>query len=686
MLIGSTEVMRPTHARIGLLAGLLLLLPSLAQAVPLSVLHDNPRWLTLEGVNATYLTGISGGENCNAAFCGIQDLLHPDFINLTTAQTFIDTFDGTSTDLGPSWDAGYGSYLRLDQVNGQVRPSETGNNSAETYNGTLNDDQYATVRFARFTGAGVAKVELTLNYAKPATDSGYICSAFRNFSHTASIEKFVAGIPTTLASENTTTWARNDLLQCEKVGNKIFLKRNGVQLLTATDDRYRGGRTGLTLYATTAVTDVVVDNFSTGNIVADVTAGLDAVVKSGLNFVRLWTMEQSAFADRSTFVANGHIRIPLDQFPWILSATRVDTSTGASIVVGVYDLAVHNQVFFDRVRARVLAAIARGITPSVMLFSGGHLSYDGMVSGFSHPFFAGNNLQSVSADLNTDGQVEEVRTLANTRIRDYQRVYVRKMVDTLNDIDVVIFEISNEDKADTTDWHNDMVDTLLAYEATGWRQQHLVWISAYDSVNIYSGARANNDYLFSNSRPHIISPSCTYSGDDYDTNPPASSGQKVVFYDSDHTGYNDSCGTEERAWPWKLFTRGIYPVFLSERETPTVQTEIKAAMAQTREYANKMPLAGMVPETARSIFSSGYGLSKSCSAYLMYVPSEGSSTIDLSACSSTSMFLVEFMNPVTGAITISRAVSGGASRTFNLPWTGEAVVYLSDAPTGSTGP
>jgi hypothetical protein len=99
-------------------------------------------------------------------------------------------------------------------------------------------------------------------------------------------------------------------------------------------------------------------------------------------------------------------------------------------------------------------------------------------------------------------------------------------------------------------------------------------------------------------------------------------------------------------------------------------------MAQALAYANKINLRAMTIETGRAIIDSGYGLYEVCAEYLMYMPTDGSHSINLSSCESDRSFAVEFFEPLTGTTTTGEPVSGGAVYSWNPPGPNPMVVHL----------
>jgi hypothetical protein len=99
-------------------------------------------------------------------------------------------------------------------------------------------------------------------------------------------------------------------------------------------------------------------------------------------------------------------------------------------------------------------------------------------------------------------------------------------------------------------------------------------------------------------------------------------------------------------------------------------------MAQTLTYANKINLKAMTVETGRSVIDSGYGLYEPCVEYLMYMPADGSHSINLSSCQPDHSFAVEFFEPLSGTTTSGGTVLGGAVHSFNPPGSHPMVVHV----------
>jgi hypothetical protein len=60
--------------------------------------------------------------------------------------------------------------------------------------------------------------------------------------------------------------------------------------------------------------------------------------------------------------------------------------------------------------------------------------------------------------------------------------------------------------------------------------------------------------------------------------------------------------------------------------------------------------------------------------YFVYLPHGGEVTVDLSAAVGT--LNVEWLRSSDGTITRAESVAGGGRRTFKVPFTGDAILYL----------
>jgi hypothetical protein len=300
-----------------------------------------------------------------------------------------------------------------------------------------------------------------------------------------------------------------------------------------------------------------------------------------------------------------------------------------------------------------------------MLFQGWSIVNGSYSSGYVawdfHPFHSKNNSNGINGDADGDGEGKEVHTLQIPAITNLQKAYVRKVVDTLNDLDNIIWEISNESPAESTAWQYEMIDFVKNYQAKK-PKQHLIWMSAE-----YSDS---NSPLFA-SQADIVSPMASQNtGWAYRDNPPAADGKKIIINDTDHL---DGM-TVVPDVIWKSFTRGMNPIIIDGRlngfDWP-YHAKTRIAMGHTRSYAERMDLASTSPRP--EISSTSYVLANPGLEYLIYQPRSGPFTVELKK----GVYRYEWFDPSSGQIAQRGTLSTEDGwREFSPPINGQAVLYL----------
>jgi hypothetical protein len=246
---------------------------------------------------------------------------------------------------------------------------------------------------------------------------------------------------------------------------------------------------------------------------------MDAAEKQGTNFVRLWIWnELTKFRGKSDAT-------------WYTSK-EVWRRTGPGTALDgklKFDLNEFNQDYFNELRSRVIQAGQRGFYVSIMLFEGWSLRYmEAPWRWDGHPFNINNNIQGVNGDPDGDNIGTEIHTLEIPEVTFYQEQYVRKIIDTVNDLSNVLYEISNEDHEGSTDWQYYLIRYIKNYEGNRKPFRHPVWMSVQYKQS-YQGTSFNK-VLF-DSPADSISPN---PAGGYIDEPPASDGRKVIISDSDH--------------------------------------------------------------------------------------------------------------------------------------------------------
>jgi hypothetical protein len=373
-----------------------------------------------------------------------------------------------------------------------------------------------------------------------------------------------------------------------------------------------------------------------------------------------------------------------------------------------FDLTKFNQTYFDRLRARVQHLNAAGIYAGVYFFSGEWL-HRFRCSGDGYPITGSNNTNGID-DGGGTGSTTMTAPNAITAIQD---AFVEKVIDTLNDLPNVLWIVSLEAPQNSTWWNSHLIALTRSYEA-GKPVQHPIGYAVQADWNDAIILNSDADWIAPGSRkiPH---PSLRSFLDRRVTNgvlrqmigkwlPTTNCGTgrpscKVTINDSDHSYFgmwNDSQQLN-RNFFWINFTAGNQTLFMDPYvvyyprenrnlcssivngvclEPDTRWENVRNTMGFIRDYAERMNLAAM---TAQGYLSStGHVLANTNSTnaeFLVYAPAGGSFTVNLSR--NKGQFAVEWMNPATGAKAAGPSVSGAAPRTFDPPFSGDAVLYLA---------
>lgn len=369
------------------------------------------------------------------------------------------------------------------------------------------------------------------------------------------------------------------------------------------------------------------------------------------NFIRLWTLELTKYR----YSKEGPF-LYATPFPW--------KRTGPGLALDgkpKFDLTQLDDAYFQRLRDRVVRAGERGFYVSVMLFEGHGVQHseppwcwDG------HPFHPANNVNGINGNPDGDERGIEIHTLAVPAVTAIQEAYVRRVVETLNDLDNVLYEIVNEAGPYSTEWQYHMIRFVRSVEAT-LPQQHPVGMTFQ-----YQGG--SNRTLFE-SPADWISPN---PEDGYRDSPPPANGSKVILNDTDHLwgiGGSD-------VWAWKSFLSGMNPLYMDPFDTQGFRSDkrVRQSLGDTRRYAEQLDLRFTTPQPKR--VSSGYCLSNLPKGKaLVWVPSETEVTVDLRDVSGE--FRVEWFSLADRSQKEGGWVSGGALRSFRAPFSGDGVLILS---------
>ena len=381
--------------------------------------------------------------------------------------------------------------------------------------------------------------------------------------------------------------------------------------------------------------------------------------------------------------------ITVTPFPWMRTGPGFATDGGLK-----FDLTKFNQDYFNRLRERVQALGNAGIYAGVYLFSGEWLlRFRSATDGY--PFSGDNNVNKVD-DGYRGGSIESAvaATTMNTTnaITEFQDIYVKKLINTLNDLPNVLWIVSQEASENSTWWNNRLISFVRAYEK-GMPWQHPIGLGGLDNTltdrDIYNN---DADWVAPWARVSPIR-SCG-------TGKPAC---KVNINDSDHSYWEIWKDTPQknRNYVWQNFANGNQVAFMDPYVVSYTRQNRNMVNAPTNgigqapdarwdnfrdnlgyilKYSRRMNLAKVTPHPILS--STGYCLAQvpaTGAEYLVYASYGGPFTIDLSAMTNQRKLSVEWFNPATGTTTSQSPITAGSSsQSFTPPFSGDAVLYLVD--------
>ena len=386
-------------------------------------------------------------------------------------------------------------------------------------------------------------------------------------------------------------------------------------------------------------------------------AYLNLLKNNNHNFIRMWSVEHTMKGGANP-----------DAIATPMPYKRVSGYGLANDNLNKFDLNQFDESYFNRLRERCLLAQDNGMYVGIMLFQGVSI-WQKSDYWYGHYFNRNNNKNSVDGDPNHDGFGSEVHTLSIPIITQFQENYVKKVIDTVNDLDNVLYEIVNEEEFGTQEWQYHMIDYIKNYELTKKPKQH--------PVGMTWSKKFGNDPLY-NSGASWISPVMINS------DPPLADGSKVIITDTDHGLASSFCKYPEQLCykeAWRSFTRGHNFIVLDGGlenilDPNTVFKDVRKAMGQTRAYAERIDLKNMSPINNSTCSNTTYCLRNPGQEYLVYQPLSGSFNVNLLAGN----YAVEWFNPATGAVTTgSKSVASNGNVLFNpsdADISADAVLYL----------
>jgi len=395
--------------------------------------------------------------------------------------------------------------------------------------------------------------------------------------------------------------------------------------------------------------------------VFDFAAYLDFLQRYGHNFIRLWTWDTVTWDTRSVRKWGRDFVHHVAPHPW----RRVGPGQALD-GKAKFDLNQFDPSYFKRLRSRVDAARQRGIYVSVMLFEGWSLRYGNPHNpevGWAwrgHPFHPANNINGIDAGVKGDANSGKPHSLGDSAVNAIQAAYIRKVVDTVNDLDNVLYEVINEGGEQKWDWW--VVETLRKHER-GKSKQHAIGITGHGAEPLKSMLSSPADWISPGSR------------DGFRDDPPAWDGKKVSLLDTDHVwGIGGN-----QAWVWKSFLRGHNPLFMDPYDGSVLGKRfdsrwepIRRSLGFARRLAERVNLAAMTPHD--ELASTKYCLADPGSEYLVYLPVGKRATVNLKQAKGR--LVVEWLDCTSGQSRAAEAIEGGKPRDVVSPFDHDSVLYL----------
>jgi hypothetical protein len=417
----------------------------------------------------------------------------------------------------------------------------------------------------------------------------------------------------------------------------------------------------------------------------DFDAFVKFLVAHGHNFTLLWYTELPKFC-KFPSTATSPPDLTAGPHPWRRTGPGNASDGGLK-----FDLTKLDQSYFDRLRKRTQALHNAGIYAGVYLFTGEWLNIF-RCPGDGYPFTGTNNINGVDDGYISGSKgVGAVTMTAPNAITKFQDAYVEKVIDTLNDLPNVLWVVSEEAPANSTWWNDHLISHVRAYESKK-RYQHPIG---------YGALIGAPDTVLYNSDADWVKPKVRIS-------PVTSCGSgkpscKVNVNDSDHSyfGMWKDTPQQNRNYAWQNFMNGNQVMFMDPYVTYYPREGRNMCVSPTNvictgpdprwdnfrenlgyilKYSRKLNLANVT--SRNSLSSTGYCLAQTPSTgaeYLVYAPSGGAFTVDLSGMPGSRKLTVEWFNPSNGATIAGQVIpAGSSSQSFTPPFNGDAVLYLAD--------
>jgi hypothetical protein len=395
----------------------------------------------------------------------------------------------------------------------------------------------------------------------------------------------------------------------------------------------------------------------------DYVAFLDTLASHGANFFR--SMFAMGPDRRSSW--------PLGQYtltPWQRTGPGTTNDGGLK-----FDLYKYNEANFLQWDGILTQADARGIIAQMTILDCWSIKENDHYGwGWDYnPFNGDNNVNGIdgtdSSGVGNDGFTD----LSRANVIDAQKALIRQVVDRYSPVySNLIYEIANENYY-SREWELDLADYLTQYEQSQGYPRHLVMprdlpnhdfdigpdpyggrIKTYDPHEINQGMEA----LWALSQPLI----------------------------SDSDGLEHGLAADPFGkWYWAAFTSGGFADYLTpdltEHPNGSSLSEQLGRLSYLSDFVSETGYANLSPSDSLVVAGNGFLLANQSDEYVVYAPSGGTLTINLSAAGTGSTLSSRWYNPRSGVFNPETIVEGGGNVTFTAPSSQDWALYIKGETT-----
>jgi hypothetical protein len=327
-----------------------------------------------------------------------------------------------------------------------------------------------------------------------------------------------------------------------------------------------------------------------------------------------------------------------------------------------YDLTRFNPAFFGRLRAVCAAAQERGVFLQLTLFDAWMLKHPHLWR--LHAYHRDNNANGVDGDprdtgRGTDGE-QGFCSPGNPEVLEAQKAFIRQVVDAVNELDGLFFEIANENYYNA-EWELQLCRFIHDCEQSK-PKQHLAM--PLDLPNHDHGGIKTWD--LQRLRANLLK---------------ARALKQPLIFDTDGIGSPDDAMVRKAAWT--AFVSGGHISYLddslqigSEHRGDlggSRRTALRKQLGHLADFTRQVPFWEMQPEEA--LVKSGAAFaSASAKEVVAYLPDGGSVALDLS--SAKGALTARWFNPRSGAYEKETRLEGGRTCELEAPGDQDWVLRL----------